>query len=68
MFSSWFIHDVVTRTVGRNTYLVDVYFFGSNYGLLPDRRQAITWRNAVILLIGQLGTNFSEIIIKIQLF
>ena len=32
------------------------------------RRQAITWTNAGILLIGPLGTNFSEIIIRIQTF
>ena len=30
-------------------------------GLSPDRRQDINWTNAGILLIGPLGTNFSEI-------
>ena len=40
----------------------------SDNGLSPGRRQAITWTNAGILLIGPLGTNFSEILIKIQLF
>ena len=34
---------------------------GSDNGLLPGRRQAIIWTNAGILLIGPLGTNFSEI-------
>ena len=32
------------------------------------RRQAIIWTNAGILLIGLLGTNFSEILIGIQTF
>ena len=30
------------------------------------RRQAIIWSNAVILLIGHLGKNFNEILIKIH--
>ena len=34
-------------------------------GLLPGQRQAFTWSNVGILLIGPLGTNFSEILIKI---
>ena len=41
---------------------------GSDNGLSPERRQAIIWTNAGILLIGPLGTNFSEILIKIQTF
>ena len=41
---------------------------GSDNGLLPDRRQAIIWTNARILLIGPLGTNFSEILIEIHAF
>ena len=39
---------------------------GSDNGLSPERRQAIIWTNAGILLIGPLGTNFSEILIEIQ--
>ena len=31
----------------------------------PGQRQAIIWTNAVKLLIGPLGTNFSEILIEI---
>ena len=42
--------------------------FGSDNGLSPGRRQAIIWTNAGILLIGPLGTNFSEILIKIYKF
>ena len=41
---------------------------GSDYGLLPERHQAIIWTNAGILLIRTLGTNFSEIISKIHTF
>ena len=42
--------------------------FGSDNGLSPGQRQAIIWTNAAILLIGPLGTNFSEILIKIRIF
>ena len=41
---------------------------GSDNGLSPGRRQAIIWTNAGILLIGNLGTNFSEILIEIRIF
>ena len=41
---------------------------GSDNGLSPGRRQAIIWTNAGILLIGPLGTNFSEILIEIHTF
>ena len=41
---------------------------GSDNGLSPGRRQAIIWTNAGILLIGPLGTNFSEISIEMQTF
>ena len=41
---------------------------GSVNGLSPGRRQAIIWTNAGILLIGPLGTNFSEILTGIQIF
>ena len=39
---------------------------GADNGLSPGRRQAIIWTNAGILLIGPLGKNFSEILIKIS--
>ena len=35
---------------------------------MAGRRQAIIWTNAGILLIGPLGTNFSEILIEIHIF
>ena len=41
---------------------------GSGNGLSPGRRQAIIWTNAGILLIEPLGTNFREILIRIQAF
>ena len=41
---------------------------GSDNGLSPGRRQAIIWTNAGILLIGPLGTNFSENLIEIYTF
>ena len=40
----------------------------SDNGLLPGRRQAIIWTSAGILLIGPLGTNFSEILFAITTF
>ena len=55
---------------GRVTHIcvVKLTTIGSDNGLLPKRRQAIIWTNAGILLIGPLGTNFSEILIWIQTF
>ena len=41
---------------------------GSDNGLSPGRRQASIWTNDEILLIGPLGTNFSEIWIEIYTF
>ena len=41
---------------------------GSNNGSSPGRRQAIIWTIVEILLIGLLGTSFSEIFIEIYKF
>ena len=41
---------------------------GSDNGLLPGQCRTIIWTNAGILLIWPLGTNFSEILIKILTF
>ena len=46
----------------------NLIIIGSDNGLSPGRRQAIIWTNAGILLIGPLGTNFSEILIEILTF
>ena len=55
---------------GRVTHIcvVKLTIIGSDNGLSPGRRQAIIWTNAGILLIGPLGTNFSEILIEIHIF
>ena len=49
-------------------YVSKLTSIGSDNGLSPGRRQAIIWTNAGILLIGNLWTNFSEILIEIQTF
>ena len=46
----------------------NLVIIGSDNALSPGRRQAITWTNIGILLIGPPGTNFSEIVIKIHAF
>ena len=53
---------------GRVTHICvgKLTIIGSDNGLSPGRRQAIIWTNAGILLIGPLGTNFSEILIAIE--
>ena len=55
---------------GRVTHICvgNLTIIGSDNGLSPGRRQAIIWTNAGILLIGPLGTNFSEILIDIHTF
>ena len=40
---------------------------GSDNGLSPGRRQAITWTNVGILLIGPLGTDFSGMLMLIEI-
>ena len=54
----WVVHICVSKLIT----------IGSDNGLLPGRRQAIIWTNAGILLIGPLGTNFSEILIEVLTF
>ena len=55
---------------GRVTHICVGYLttIGSDNGLSPGRRQAITWTNVGILLIGPLGTNFNEMLIEIHTF
>ena len=48
--------------VGKSTIIA------SDNGLSPDRRQAIIWTNAGILLIRSLGTNFSDFLSEIRAF
>ena len=53
---------------GRVTHICvgKLTIIGSDNGLPPVRRQAIIWTNAGILLIRPSGTNFSEILIEID--
>ena len=51
-----------------HTCVGNLTIIGSDNGLSPGRRQAITWTNVGILLIGPLGTNFSEMLIELHTF
>ena len=51
-----------------HAYLGNLTIIGADNGLSPGRHQAIIWTNAGLLLIGPLGTSFSEILIKIYTF
>ena len=65
----WFmINNTPSTHWGRVTHICvgKLTIIGSVNGLSPGRRQAIIWTNAGILLIGPLGTNFSEILIEID--
>ena len=55
---------------GRVTYIYvsRLTITGSDNCLSPGRRQAIIWTNAGVLLIGTLGTDFSEILGEIYSF
>ena len=55
---------------GRMTHICvdNLTIIGTYNGLSPYRRQPIIWTNDGILLIGPLGTNFSEISIAIVTF
>ena len=64
-------HQYILTHWGRVThiqYVSNLTIIGSDNGLSPVRRLAIIWINAGILLIGLLGTNFSEILIEIHIF
>ena len=64
------IYDALLTHWGRVTHICvgNLTIIGSDNGLSPGRRQAITWTNVGILLIGPLGTNFSEMLIEIHTF
>ena len=55
---------------GRVTHICvgNLTIIGSDNGLSPGWRQAITWTSVRILLIGHQGTNFSEMLIEIHTF
>ena len=52
----------------RHIYISKLTIIGSDDGLSPWQRQVNIGTNAGILLIGPLGTNFSEILIEIHTF
>ena len=73
-FSSCYHHQIESMNCepllthwGRVTHICinKLTIIGSDNGLSPGWRQVIIWTNAEILLNGCLGTNFSEILIKI---
>ena len=55
---------------GRVTHMCvsKLSIMGSDNGLSPDRRQAIIWTNAGILLFRTLGIKFSRIVSEIHTF
>ena len=66
-------HHTLTSALthwGRVThiYVSKLTIIGSDNDLWPSRRQSIIWTNAGILLIRPSGTNFSEILIEIDIF
>ena len=71
MYSNYLINILCILTYwGRVTHICvgNLTIIGPDNGLSPGRRQAITWTNVGILLIGPLGTNFSEMLIEIHTF
>ena len=64
------INHVYLTHWGRVTHICigNLTIIGSDNGLSLGRRQAITWTNVWILVIGPLGTNFSEVLIEIFTF
>ena len=71
--TSWrFVDDWLTTLThwGRVTHICvcKLTIIGSDNGLSPERRQAVIWTNDGILLIGPLGTNFSEKLLEIKTF
>ena len=68
--AQWFIWVLTTLIHWdrlARTYVSKLTIIVSDNGLSPSRRQAIIWTNAGILLIGPLGTKFSEILIEIRI-
>ena len=70
----WAHHSFTTQSSlthwGRVTHIWagNLTILGSDNGLSPGWRQAIIWTNVGTLLIGPLGTNFSEILIETHTF
>ena len=58
-----FCYGLILTHLSRMAHICDseLTIISSDNGLSPGQRQAIIWISAEILLIGPLGTNFSEI-------
>ena len=65
VYNAFFLTHWVRVT---HKYVGILTIIGSDNGLSPDWRQAIIWIIDGILLIGPLGINFNEILIKILIF
>ena len=71
--SSWGINQLIEAEWRIYIYIyiyasINLLIIDSDNGLSPGRRQAIIWTNSGILLSLTLGTEFSEILIKIHIF
>ena len=66
----WRLNCVALTHWGRVMHICvgNLTIIGSDNGLSPGRRQAITWTNVGILLIGPIGINFSEMLMEIHTF
>ena len=66
----WKLSCKILTDWGRGTHICvgNLTIIGSDIGLSPGRRQTITFTNVGILLIGPLGTYFSEMLIEIHSF
>ena len=64
------VRDWYLTSWGRVTYICvgNLTIIGSDNGVSPSWHQSINWTNAGILLVGRLGTNFSEILIQLLAF
>ena len=64
----WDLHDLTHWGGVTHICVSRLTTVGSDNGLSPGQCQAVIWTNAGILIIWPLGTNFSEILIKIHMF
>ena len=69
----WFVIELIWTDLthwGWVTHICvgNLTIIGSDNGLSPGRRQAITWTNVGLLLIGPLESNVSEILIELYIF
>ena len=73
-YDVWFTfldsNNILLTHWGRVTHIwfSKLTIIGSDNGLSPDWRQTIIWTNAGILIFWPLGTKFSEVLIRIEIF